>query len=750
MKKKILFLAVFLMLSGASFAQKNSWSRVSEKDVKTIRERNVRVSDYQLVSLNLDELKHQLALAKDRSRAASEKGIAIRFPNDQGTFDTYEVYEVSDMHEDLQTKYSDIKSYTGKKTGDQATNIRFSLDPYFGFNAVIRSSKGIYYIESYSLDNKVYMVYDRKKAVSSNRFSCLFNEDMPVNKTTETVSKKNTTGGLMRKYRLAISTTAKYTAFTAQQAGVANGTGAQKRAAVMAAVNIVISRVNQVFENELSVTLQLVPNTDQLFFITSDTFNESDPNQMINENAVVTNNIIGSDNYDIGHLFFKASPGNDNGLASLPSACQDEKAKGVTGSANPVGDPFSIDFVAHEMGHQFGAHHTQNNDCYRNTATSVEPGSASTIMGYAGICSPDIQSHSDAYFHAVSIQEIDNWITGGGDCSVNTNTQNHKPTADAGTNRTIPMGTPFALTGSGSDPDGDTITYNWEETDIGAAPMPPGSANTVGPLFRSFWATVSPIRYFPRLSTIVEGYDPSISDPSDYRSWEKLSTIARNLNFSLMVRDNNPAGGLTDSDTVTLTVSDAAGPFVVTSQNTAGIAWKEGQSQTITWNVAHTNAAPVNTAYVTILLSTDGGLTFPHILVASTPNNGSYTFNVPQGLESTSKARIMIKAIDNVFLNVNRINFTIGNAPPVTGKADDEIKIYPNPAKGIFTIEAVSSNGISYTIFTINGRLVRAEQEVKGQKIKEDVDVSSLSSGVYVVWVNREGQKVSRKLIIKK
>lgn len=753
MRRKLLFLTSLLVLSGTAVAQQNTWSRTSQKNVKETRERNVRTSDYQLVSLNTDELKHQLSLAPDRNRLSSEKGILVKFPNDQGTFDTYEVFEASTMDPRLQSRYADIKSYVGQRVGDPATNIRFTYDPYFGLNAVVRGIKGIYYIDSYSQDNKTYMVYDRKNAASQSRFECLFKGDSPLVDLIPDVHGKTVVDGLLRKYRLAISTTIEYTAYISQQAGVGAGTDAQKRTAVLAAVNLAVARLNQVFENEISVTLQLVENTDLLFFIASDTFDALDAYQMIDENVIVTNNIIGVNNYDIGHLFFQANQGNDNGLAYTPAICGSVKAGGVTGSEIPVGDPFVIDYVAHEMGHQFGANHTQNNGCNRNTPTSVEPGSASSIMGYAGICSPNVQNNSDAYFHAVSIREMYTRITGtGGSCSVNTPTGNNEPTANAGPDKTIPMGTPFALTGVGSDPDGDAITYNWEQIDTGAATMPPRPTNAIGPMFRSMWGTTSPTRYFPRLSTIVEGYDPTIIVASNYRSWEKLSTVARNLNFSLMVRDNKPVGGQTGRDDIQLTVSTAAGPFTVSSQNTAGVVWNVGAPQTITWNVANTNSAPVNTANVTILLSKDGGLTFPHTLVASTPNNGSYAFNVPGGLGTSSTARIMIKAIDNVFLNVNTTNFTINSTlgTSETEKAEEGIRIYPNPSKGIFTIETEGGSGISYTVFAMDGKLVNAKKEVKGGKIREEVNLSYLPSGVYIVQVDKDGQKISKKLIIKK
>ena len=755
MKKNLLFLAGFLAISGSAWAQQNQWTKVSEKNVRDFREGNITVSEYKLLSLNKDVLSDQLSAAPDRSRMSRAKGVLIKFPNDQGAFDTYEVYEASTMNAGLQSRYSDIRSYIGTKAGEPSSTIRFTLDPYFGLNAVVKNTKGIYYIDSYSQDNRIYRVYDRKNASSQSRFACLVNEDEILKQTSGGgLQNKTVIDGLLRRYRLAITTTTEYTAYISQQAGVGGGTDAQKKAAVLAAVNLVVARLNQVFENDISVTLQLIANTDSLFFINTDTFDALDAGQMIDQNITVTNAAIGINNYDIGHVFFQASQGNDNGLAYTPAVCNNSvKAGGVTGSAAPVGDPFVIDYVAHEMGHQFGANHTQNNACNRNTATSIEPGSASSIMGYAGICSPNVQSNSDAYFHSVSIREMYLRITGAGNCGVNTATGNNEPTANAGPDRTIPIGTPFALTGVGSDPDGNAITYNWEQIDAGAALMPPRPTNTIGPMFRSMWGTTSPTRYFPRLSTIVEGYDPSVLTASNYRSWEKLPTAARTLNFSLLVRDNNPVGGQTGRDDIQLTVSAAAGPFTVSSQNTAGITWTAGQQQTVTWNVANTNAAPVNTANVSILISMDGGLTFPHTLVASTPNNGSYTFTVPNGLGNSSNARIMVKAVDNVFLNVNAANFTI-NSNLSTGETEKEngLKIYPNPSKGIFTIESDSKTNISYSLYAMDGKLVHPKKEVSrnGGKIVEKVNVSDVPSGVYIIQVDQEGQNISKKLMINK
>ncbi|KQR93385.1 hypothetical protein ASG01_09355 [Chryseobacterium sp. Leaf180] len=756
MKKWLLLVVGLICGSGSVYSQQNRWS-TADRTVNEIRDRAVWVTDYQLFNLNLNELNKQLAEAPDGALYPLAKGILIKFPNATGTFDTYEVKEASTMSPELQSRYSEIRSYSGHKIGDPSTNIRFTVDPVFGLNAVVRGVNGMFYIDTYTKDNKTYIAYNRKNAVSSAGFNCLFKEDEAATQSLKTeLEGKTVIDGLKRTYRLAITTTTEYSAYIVNQAGLNAGTDAQKKAAILAAVNLAVARLNQVFENEISVKLQLISNTDALFFLTTDTFDALDAGQMIDENVTVTNSAIGVNNYDIGHLFFQATQGNDNGLAYTPSVCNNSvKAGGVTGSGIPVGDPFVIDFVAHEMGHQFGANHTQNNACNRNTATSIEPGSASTIMGYAGICSPNVQNNSDAYFHAVSIKEMYTRITGAGNCSVNVATGNNEPTGvNAGPDRTIPISTPFALTGTATDPDGNAMTYNWEQTDFGAALMPPRPTNTVGPMHRSLFATTSPTRYFPRLSTIIEGYDPSILTATNYRSWEKLSSVARTLNFSLLVRDNNPLGGQTGRDDILLTVSPTAGPFIVTSQNTAGTVWNVGESKTIMWNVANTNVAPVSTANVAILLSTDGGLTFPQTLVASTPNNGSYTFTVPAGLGMSSTARIMIKAIDNVFLNVNTTNFTINSVLGVNEaeKPNDDFAIYPNPSNGIFTLETNSKDKISYTVYAMDGKLVNRKTEIRSSngKISEKINLSDLQSGVYIIQVEKEGQKISKKLIVKK
>jgi len=758
MKRKLLFLAMLFVFSAAGLAQQNYWKKITVKSDSEIRQNNVRISEYALFSLNTDEIISQLKNAPDRTKYPSVKGILLNFPNSEEGFDVYEVYEASTMHPDLQSRYSDIRSYLGFKKGDKSSIIRFTLDPFFGFNAMMRNDNGIFYIDSHTTDNQVYKMYDRKKASSLSQFQCLV-EDESEFKHSEPTSAKTVVDGLNRKYRLAITTTIEYTAYIAQQAGVGTGTDAQKKAAVLAAVNLVVNRLNEVFEKDVSVSYQLIANADALFFVNTDTFTPTNAGQMINENQTVTNNIIGVNNYDIGHLFFKVDlAANNNGLAQTPAICLDGKARGVTGNTAPVGDPFVIDYVAHEMGHQFGANHVQNNGCNRNTPTSVEPGSASSIMGYAGICAPNVQNNSDPYFNAISVNEMYQRLIAGAtsNCGNKLAINNTEPSANAGPDKTIPRSTPFVLTGTATDPNNDALAYSWEQQDIGAATMPPQPTNATGPLFRSINPSTSPMRYFPEL--------PKIVNPNLASTWEVLPSIARTLNFSLLVRDNNPLGGQTGRDDIRLTVSAAAGPFIVTSQNAPGIVWTQGQSQIITWDVANTTAAPVSTSNVTILLSKDGGLTFPTVLVASTPNDGSHAFDVPSGLGNITNARIMVKAVDNVFLNVNSHNFTVNSSqvvdpPPVTApeRIREGLLIYPVPSNdGYVYIKADFEPftprrpyEVTYEIYAMDGKLIvpKKTRYIFEQHL-EKIDLRDVPTEAYMIHVTIDGEKIVKKLLM--
>jgi len=291
---------------------------------------------------------------------------------------------------------------------------------------------------------------------------------------------------------------------------------------------VTMNRVNGVFENELSVTMTFVANNKDVIFINSDNFTNDDASLLIDESQVEIDALIGDASYDIGHTF---STGG-GGLAQLTA---------------PIGDSYDIDFVAHEMGHQFGAPHTFNGSTggcgsNRTASNAYEPGSGSTIMAYAGLCgAQNVQSQSDAYFHQKSLQMMwNNIIFGASNCAAQIVTGNTAPIAEAGPNYTIPISTPYKLTGSATDVDGlGTLTYTWEQYDLGPAGVPT-ETTAEGPLVRSYLGTNNPVRYIPRL--------PDFLATGGSTLWEKLPAINRELNFRLTVRDNDNRGGQTAVD----------------------------------------------------------------------------------------------------------------------------------------------------------------------------------------------------------
>ncbi|HSP05745.1 MAG TPA: putative Ig domain-containing protein, partial [Acidobacteriota bacterium] len=342
-------------------------------------------------------------------------------------------------------------------------------------------------------------------------------------------------------------------------------------------------------------------------------------------------------------------------LAYLNVVCFDAlKASAASTFSNPSGTTWIVDLVAHEMGHQLAAHHSFNGTTgfcngNRTASTAWEPGSGTTIMSYSGSCGAEnVQNYSDPWYHVGSHDEIVSSILSDA-CDIETSTGNNPPTVNAGPDYTIPQSTPFTLTASGSDPDGDPLTFFWEEYNIGTA-SPPNTDDGSRPIFRSFQPTTSPSRTFPQLSDILN---------NTTTLGESLPTTNRTLTFRVTARDNRTGGGGVADDSMTVTVSAASGPFQVTSPNT-GVTWNGGTSQSVTWNVAGTSGPPVSTASVNILLSTDGGNSFPITLLASTPNDGSENITVP--VLSTTTARVKVEAVDNIYFDISDTNFTISTA----------------------------------------------------------------------------------------
>lgn len=644
---------VLALLCVGFINSQSSWKKMNSKNTSSKSEltfRKTQPKKFNLYSLNIENFKNELT--------QGARGIKkmITLPGYNGKISNYTLIEDSNFTEPVNEKYGFIKSYSIKGITDKTETGKVSIGTD-GVHITIYSGKHpTFYVDPYTKDNATYISYDRNNIQNtSNDFHCLFDEEEVKKEIEHDIQHRTPDDGMLRTYRLALACTGEYAQFHVNSQGVSTGTDAQKRAAVLSAMNTTMARVNGVYEKELAVKMNIVltNGNNPLIFLdpATDNLSNDSAGTLINESQTVCDNIVGSANYDIGHTF---STGG-GGLAGLGVVCRDfQKGKGITGTGNPIGDPYDIDFVAHEIGHQFGGPHTFNNSCNNNrsSANAVEPGSGSTIMAYAGICPDNVQTNSDDYFHSFSITSMWDYIQSTS-CATTTNTGNATPVANAGADVNVPKSTPLVLRGSATDADGTAgLTYCWEQIDNEIATMPPRSANTGGPLFRSLSPANSPDRYLPALPTVIGGLT--------FTTWEVIPAVAREMNFSLLVRDNNAGGAASDRDDLKITVTDAD-PFLVTAP-AAAVVWTTGTQQTIAWDKSTTDQAPINCQNVRIKLSTDGGLTFPITLVESTPNDGSHQISVPNN--PTLSARIMVEAIGNIFYNVNSTNFTINSTVP--------------------------------------------------------------------------------------
>ena len=637
---RVFVVLTFFLCNKNVFSQEKSNSLWKESNRIVLKNSSKSTQDYPKSSkyfyLNTDNLRKLLDNAPQRNDVqAKNSNIILQFPNSEGNMETFRIVEASSMTPDFQALFPNIRSYTGIGIDNPASIIRFSMSDENGLSSMVLSDKSTVFIEPSSEDLSTYVVYARSSSdARMSSFICETEEIQQNMPNFDYEAARNANDGRLRTFRLALACTGEYAQFH-------GGTLAN----VVAAMNASMTRVNGVFERDLALTMVMVNNTSIIFFNAgTDPYTNNNGGTMLGQNITTCNNNIGAANYDIGHVF---STGG-GGVAYLNSPCTGNKAGGVTGSGSPVGDTFDIDYVAHEMGHQYGGNHTQNNNCNRS-AVSVEPGSASTIMGYAGICAPNVQGNSDDYFHGSNIREMwANISAGNSQCAAQSNTSNAAPVANAGANYNIPRSTPFVLRGIATDANaGNTLTYCWEQTNANATTMPPVATSTVGPAFRSLLPKLSPNRYMPDFATVLAG--------STATTWEVVPSVARTMNFQLTVRDNVAGGASSSSSNMTVTTRAAAGPFVVTSQGTP-VTWNAGASQIITWNVAGTTANGVNTANVNILMTTDAGATFTTLL-ANTPNDGSQAIIVPN--TPTTTARIIVEGAGNIFYNVNAANITI-------------------------------------------------------------------------------------------
>jgi len=752
MKKLILTSIIYLFIVLTSVASNVPfWTNASKESFNSqFGIADIKTNRAEYLTLDFSGIKNHLATAPmERSGTA---GLKLFLPTPDGNQQEFAVYASPVMENGLAVRYPEIKTYLIQGLTNPAACGRLDVT-YLGFHAMILDGDKTFFIDPYNRSTtNAYLCYFKVNAI--NKYDggfCSFNpqSDENIQRANEITHDVELRGsqpqtarsiaGTLRTYRLALACTGEYAAFF-------GGTKPATLSAMVTSVN----RVTGVYEREVDVRLNLIANTDTLIFLNANTdpYTNNNGGTMLGQNQTTVTNYIGSANYDIGHVF---STGG-GGIAGLGVVCSGSKARGVTGSPSPVGDPYDIDYVAHEIGHQYGGNHTFNGNTGScsgngNSSTAYEPGSGSTIMAYAGICSPqDIASNSDAFFHTASFDEIVNYTTlsTGNNCPVQTATGNNAPVI---TNIFInpiyiPISTPFMLTGAATDPDGDTLTYSWEQYDLGPAGAPSTPSGNA-PLFRSLPASLSPTRIIPRINYIISNNANPLG--------EKLPTYARSIKFRLTVRDNKVGGGgvTYDPTLVAINVVNTTTPFLVTNPNVL-VTWPALSQQTVTWDVSNTNVAPIGAAFVDITLSTDGGFTYPITLASGVPNNGTCSVTMPN--LTTSAARIMVKPTNNIFFDICNKNFIISAPQGVSENVmvSQQVSISPNPANDFANINWLGDYKGSYDIqlLDIQGRVVSSTTGQKSdEELKIILNLEGIASGIYNCVIQTNQGKIVERII---
>ncbi|WP_310397025.1 reprolysin-like metallopeptidase [Hymenobacter sp.] len=600
----------------------------------------------QWFTLDAAQLAARLAPAPPETRPAD--AVTLELPYPDGTLHRFAVTQVPVMAPALAARFPQIKTYAGRALDDPATTARLETSPA-GLHAQVLAPGGPFSVVADPTAPRRY----HSRLDAPGDFECL-TEQLPGTTGRPTGGTPPLApapyGTQLRTLRLAMAATGEYV----QRLGGGTVAG------TLEAMVILVSSVNTVYERDLALRLVLVANNDRLIYldpatdpyVSSDpTSDNNDPTVLLNANQGVVVGVLGAGSFDLGHVLGYRG-GGYSGIAGIGAVCSATRA--ARGSSTGSSAELMATVLTHEIGHQLGSGHTFNGDqgnCGSNNRSpdlAYEPGAGNTIMSYDSRCDPDDVGGAIRYFHAGSLSAIVARLT----CGSFTPTGNRAPIITVPPSTyTIPIGTPFTLAGTGTDPDGNALTYSWEQLDRGDASGLAGAAIDVSgpPLFRSFAPVPSPVRTFPMLLAVLSN-SASLG--------EILPLVPRALNFRLTARDG--LGGVAGAN-VALAVA-AAGPFAVTAPAAAFTA-APGSTYPLTWSVLGTDQAPVSCANVQVLFSTDGGLTFPTVLLASTPNDGAAPVQLPN--LNTTQGRLKIQALDNVFFAVNNANITLAGAPPL-------------------------------------------------------------------------------------
>lgn len=743
---KRLQIALLLLTTLSSFANRPMWQPIDR--VPDAGKQVIHPDKYIVFNVNTQGIRNFLWDLSDKP----ELGKVFSLPAPDGSMKSFRVWEAPMFELGLAAKFPDIKTFTAVSLDNKYVTAKLDYT-VMGFHAMIFDGSDTYFIDPYSNPgDDYYLCYykkDIRRSVDIDVCAAKPHTDvdaLELHDATDTKKRVHSQykqfGTLRYTYRLALACTGEYSVAVA-------GTSTPSKAISLSAMTTSMNRVNGVYEREVGVHMNLIANNDLIIYLdgSTDPYDNTDGYTMKTQNQSNINSVIGFSNYDIGHGFSTGV----GGVAELGVVCGVQKAHGVTGRPNPVGDGFDIDYVVHEMGHQFDATHTFNlneplhGSCSGNaTSTSAyEPGGGSTIMAYAGICSKgnNVQTNSDDYFHAKSVDQITEFLVGtGSTCAVTSFTGDIPPVlSPLGQSYNIPKGTPFELTAPGvTDNDHDILNYCWEEWDLGDFGKTFANTSQYGPIFRSFKPNGSATRIFPALDSLRK-------DVKNYVG-EKLPDVTRELKFKLTVRDMLNGFGSFDmsDDVVTLNVTDNSGPFMITYPNWNVDYLQAGTNVTVKWDVANTTSAPVSCSKVDILLSTDNAETFAYTLASNTDNDGSETVFIPSNIYSAG-CRMKVKGTGNVFFDMSNQHFSIFPWPSAVASPAIEtgVNVYPVPAKDVLHIEA--RNAGNNRVEVVNALGVLVYKGIMAGHVT--LNTGTWPAGIYCVGLT---DTVSGKFILKK
>ncbi len=707
-------------------------------------DRVVRPASPALVGIDWAVMDQVAEYTRQPGREDERKVITLMFmPLPDGTQQGFEIWEDPIVHPDLAARYPGIRTWAGVGVDDPTATLRLDLTPQ-GVHGQILRRDGTVYLDPYARGvTDVYQVYHRADFAAHPdkvRAEIAVLGNPPADNDTGL----RASGETLRTYRLALACTGEYAQFH-------GGTPAAALGAMVTTMN----RVNGIYERDFSVRMEFIADNDLLIFLDpgSDPYTNNNGSAMLGQNQNTIDAVIGPAGYDVGHVF---STGG-GGIASLGSVCDNgQKARGVTGLPMPTGDPFDVDYVSHELGHQFRGEHSWNycGGPFGTGSTDFEPGGGSTIMGYAGLCgSDDYATQSDDYFHGGNLSQMVNFVISGtgSTCGVTTPTGNDAPVISAVPEGfTIPVSTPFYLTAEASDAQNDPITYCWEQIDglnnLSLTNTPSGVFGV--PLFRTFPPTEEPTRFFPSVDLVLDGANSRVEYLPDY---------TRPMRFQVSVRDNRPGGGGLSWEQTTVQVDDAAGPFAVTEPAGAGIVWEVGNWYPVSWDVAGTDVAPFDCATVRIEMSTDGGYTWDHVLAAEVPNNGGNVVYVPDAESNTVRVRVACN--ENIFYNVNDEDLQVVDNGTVSGLPSAEgpgLGLFPNPAARAVRVQvgprAAGAADLTLRVVDATG-VVRQSRVLRhpGGAFTADLDVAALAPGLYAVLLDGPaGREAQATLVVQR